>query len=172
MKQMVFHALAVVLILGAGCKKKDDGSTEMMSAEEIADKTQEAAVQAAEKAAEVTEKTKKAVTELTVQAEDVMGDLNKSVEQVKEKVATFDKTQLMAYANTYKDVILEKKDQLDALAEKLKGLSAMELIGEKGKALKNQLTQYTDQLNALKERYAVYLEKLEAFGVDLSAYGL
>jgi hypothetical protein len=48
----------------------------------------------------------------------------------------------------------------------------MEIIGEKGKALKNELAQYTDQLTALKERYSVYLEKLEAFGVDLSAYGL
>jgi len=140
----------------------------LMSAEEVAEKTQETAVKVAEKTAEATE----AVSSLTVKAEEVMGDLNKSVEEIKQKVAAFDKTQVLAYANKYKDVLLEKKDQITELTSKIKGLSMTDALGEKGKALKGQLTQYTDQFNGLKERYSVYLDKLKEFGVDLSAYGL
>ncbi|MEN8255000.1 MAG: hypothetical protein ABFR33_05975, partial [Verrucomicrobiota bacterium] len=101
-----------------------------------------------------------------------MGDLNQSVEEIKQKVAGFDKTQVLAYADKYKDVLLEKKDQVAALTNKVKSLSMTDALGEKGKALKAQLTQYTDQFNGLKERYQPYLDALKGFGVDLSAYGL
>jgi hypothetical protein len=175
MKQMMFYALAAVLVLCEGCKRNDDGTTELMSTQEVADKTQETAVKASEvteKAAEVTKKTAAAVSAVTVQAEDVMSDLNQSVEEIQQKVAAFDKTQLLAYADKYKDVILEKKDQIAELTNNLKGLSITDTLSEKGKALKDQLAQYTDQFNGLKERYSVYLDGLKALGVDLSAYGL
>ncbi len=47
-----------------------------------------------------------------------------------------------------------------------------ELMGEKAKPLKSQLSDDTGQVTALKELYSVYLQKLETFGVDLSSYGL
>lgn len=179
MKQIVFYILATALVMCAGCKRNDDGTTELMSAGEIAEKSRETAVKVAEKTVEATEKAEEvtrqateAVSSFTVKAEEVMGDLNESVEEIKQKVATFDKTQVLAYANKYKDVLLEKKDQITGLTSKIKGLSMTDALGEKGKALKNQLTQYTDQFNGLKERYSVYLDKLKEFGVDLSAYGL
>jgi hypothetical protein len=172
MKQMAFYALAALLVLGAGCRKGEDGTTEVMSAGEVADTTQAAAVQATEKAAEVTEQAEAAVKAVTVKAEDVMADLNQSVEQIKEKVAAFDKTQVLAYAAEYKNVLLEKKDQIADLSGQLKGLSMTEMMGDKAKALKDQLAEYSEQLAGLKDRYSVYLEKLEEFGVDLSAYTL
>lgn len=161
MKQIVFYALATMLVSFAGCKRNEDGTTELMSAKEVGEKTQEVAVKTTEKAAEVTAK-----------AEDVMADLNKSVEQIKQQVAEFDKGQVIAYADKYKDILLEKKDQVTALTEKVKGLSVTEALGEKGKEIKEQIAQYTEQLNGLKERYSVYLDALKGFGVDLSAYGL
>lgn len=183
MKQIVYYALAAGLVLAAGCKKGEDGTTEVMSSEEVVEKTKEVAVQTTEKAAEVTAKaeevtkevtakTEAAVAALNVQAEDVMADLNQSVEQIKEKVAGFDKTQLLAYADQYKNVLLEKKDQIADLTEQLKGLSMSEMMGEKSKQIKDQMAKYTGEITALKERYTVYLDKLETFGVDLSAYGL
>lgn len=183
MKQIVFYAIAAGLLLGAGCKRSEDGSTEMMSSEEIAEQSRDVAVQTTEKAAEVTakaeevtkevtQKTEAAVAALNVQAEDVMADLNQSVEQVKEKVAAFDKTQLIAYVDQYKNVLLEKKDQIADLTEQLKGLSMSEMMGEKSKQIKDQMSKYTNEFTALKERYTVYLDQLETFGVDLSAYGL
>lgn len=184
MKQVVCYALTAGLVLGAGCtKKNEDGTTEKMTATEVAVKTQETVVKATETVADVTEKaeavtkevvqkTEAAVGAFNVKAEDVMADLNQSVEEVKTKVAGFDKTQLLAYADQYKNVILEKKDQLAGLTESLKALSMTEVIGEKGQALKSQLAEYTGQFNGLKERYGVYLDKMKEFGVDLSAYGL
>ena len=50
-------------------------------------------------------------------------------------------------------------------------LKTMEIIGEKGKALKAEVAKYTDQLTALKDRYGIYVNKLKELGVDLSAYG-
>lgn len=180
MKQIVFYAFAACLILEVGCtKKNEDGTTEVMSTEEVSVKTQETAIKATEETIKVTEKAEEAtkqvtavVSSLTVETEDVMGDLNQSVKEVKQKVAGLDKTQLLAYANTYKDVILEKKEQLTGLSKKISGLSMSEILGEKGKLLKNQLTQYTEQLTGLKDRYSIYLDKLKEFGMDLSAYGL
>lgn len=186
----LFYALTLALAFGAGCKKREDGSSELMTADEIADKTQEVAVQTSEKAAEVTQKAEEvtvqaaekveevsrkasaAVSSLTVNTEEVMGDLNKSVGEIKQKVAAFDKTQLLAYVDQYKNVILEKKAELEKLTEQVKGLAVTEMISEKGKTLKAELTKYTGQLTALKDRYAVYLDKLKTMGVDLSAYGL
>lgn len=180
MKQAIFYALATSLVLATGCTKEtEDGTKELMTTEEVVGKTQETAVKATEKAAEVTEKAEEAtqqvtaaVSSLTVKAEDVMSDLNKSVEEIKQKVAGFDKSQVIAYANTYKDVLIEKKDQLAAMTEKVKALSMTEMLGEKGKELKAQLAQYTEQITGLQDRYGVYLDQLKAFGVDLSAYGL
>ena len=183
MKQTVWYALAASLLIIAGCKKGNDDSTEMMSSEEVAEKTHAAAVQTTEKAAdvtakaeevtkEVTQKAEEAVASISVKAEEVMGDLNQSVEAIKEKVAEFDKTQLLAYVDQYKTLLLENKDQIAAMTEQVKALPMTELMGDKAKALKSQLAQYTDQFNALKERYTVYLDKLQEYGVDLSAYTL
>jgi hypothetical protein len=165
MKKMACCALATGLVLGAGCSKEnEDGTKEMMTVTEIAEQTQETAVQ-------VTEETQKVVSILTVKTEEVMSDLNKTVDEVKQKVASLDQNHIMAYAETYKTVILEKKEQLTALTEQLKSLSAMEIIGEKGKALKAEVAKYTEQLTALKDRYGIYVNKLKELGVDLSAYG-
>jgi len=172
MKQIIFYALAAGLALSAGCKKGEDGTTEMMSSEEVVEKTQAVAAQTTEKAAEVTAQAEATVSAITVKAEDVMGDLNQSVEQIKEKVAAFDKTQVLAYADQYKNVLLEKKDQIADLTGQLKGLSMTEMMGDKAQALKDQIAQYSEQFAGLKDRYSIYLEKLESFGVDLSAYTL
>ena len=168
MNKVMFFGLAAAIVLSAGCKKNEEGTTEIMTVEEVVEKTAEVS----EKAEEVTQQAAEAISTFTVKAEDVMSDLNQSVQEIKTKVADFDKTQVLAYANEYKTVILEKKDELAALTEKLKGLSMTEMVGEKGKALKGQLTQYSDQLGALKDRYSIYLDKLKEYGVDLSAYGL
>jgi uncharacterized coiled-coil DUF342 family protein len=179
MKKTVFAALAALLTLGTGCSRNDDGTTELMSAEEVAEKTQAAAVKTTEKVAEVTARAEEvskqasaAAAAITVKAEDVMGDLNQSVEEIKQKVAGLDKAQTLGYVQQYKDVILAKKDQVAGLAEKLKGLSVMEIAGAKGKELKSRLDQYKTQLSGLKERYAHYYNKLEEFGHKMSEFDL
>lgn len=182
MNKMVYYALAGALLLGAGCRKQEKTS-EAMSQEKAAEKPRQVATppmeqpatvgQKAEAAAkQVTEQAEAAVSTLKVKAEDVMGDLNQSVDAIKDKVAEFDKTQLLAYVDQYKTVILEKKDQIAALTEQIKAIPMTEMMGEKTLALKEQLGKYTQDFTALKERYTVYLDKLKEYGVDLSSYAL
>ena len=168
MRSILFYALATVLLFGAGCKKKEDGTTELMSADEVTEK----AAEITEKAEDITQQATAAVSAFSVKAEDVMADLNQSVQAIQKKVAHFDKAQAMAYVNEYKTVILEKKDQLATVSDKLKSLSMSDMITDKGMALKDQLSQYSTQFRALKERYVVYYNKLEEFGVHMGAYDL
>ena len=135
MKHCSVYAVLAALILTTGCtKKNEDGTTEIMSTEEVVEKVQTTTLEVAEKA-EI----------LAVKAEEVMSDLNMSVADIKTKVASYDVNKLTAYAGTYKEVILEKKDQIAAMKDKVTGLSMTDALGEKGKALKSQLAQYTDQ---------------------------
>ncbi len=188
MKQLVYFAVIAGLLAATGCKKQEDGSVETMTPEEIgntaeqmAEQTQQIGMQAKEKATEVkakaeavtqevAQKTEEAVAALNVKKEDVLADLDQSIEQVKKKVAAFEKTQLLAYMDQYKAVILEKKDEIAALTEQVKALPVTELMGDKAKELKSQLSQYSDQFSALKDRYSLYLDQLKEYGVDLSDY--
>jgi ABC-type phosphate transport system auxiliary subunit len=160
----------------APAKPASFSATAETATQEVTQKATAAAQEVTQKATaaaqEVTKKTEAAVSALTVKAEDVMGDLNQSVSEIKQKVAGLDSAQVMAYASQYKDLILEKKDQIAALTDQLKTIPLTEMLGEKAKALKTQAAQYTTQLSGLKDRYAVYLDQLKEFGIDLSAYGL
>lgn len=148
--------------------------------EQLTEKAVAVKEQAVTTAKEITEKAQAAGAEavqniksaVTVTSADVLADLNLSMDEVKAKASAYKLPELTAYANGYKDVLLEKKAQLTALADQLKGLPVAEMLGGKGKEIKTQLSQYTGQLSALKERYSVYLDLLKNFGVDLSAYGL
>jgi gas vesicle protein len=187
MNNILFISLAAGLLLATGCSKESKTeNTKPTTTKKVAEKPKQATEQVtekaevappkmeivSEKAAEITQQATEVANTISVKAEDVMADLDQSVEEVKQQVSNFDKDQLLAHADEYQAVILEKKNQLLALGNKLKGLSMTELLGEKGKALKSQLSQYTEQLTALKDRYEIYLNKLKEFGVDLSAYGL
>ena len=184
MNQVVFYVLAAGLVLSAGCSKKEEkASAPAVSAEkpaanpapvvaQVTGKVAAVTAQAQAITKEVTQKAQAVADTLTVKPEAVMADLNQPIADIKAKAASYGKPELLAYANTYKDVILAKKDQLSGLATQLKGLGMTELLGEKGIALKNQLSQYTTQLAGLKERYSVYLDMLKKFGVDISSLGL
>lgn len=168
MKKTWIHLLIAGLVLNTGCKKNEEGQTELMSPTEIADKTSEVA----QKVEATKEKAAAVIDFIKVKAEDVMGDLDQPIEAIKEKAANFDQAQLLGYLGTYKDVILEKKDQIAALTAKVKNLSVTDVMGEKGKNLKAELAQYTEQFSGLKERFSVYLDKAKAMGLDLSKFQL
>lgn len=120
----------------------------------------------------VTQTLAAAQTALTATPEQVLAELNQPVADVKTKAASLGQPELLAYANTYKTLIIEKKDQLAGLTASLKSLPMSDLFSAKGKAIKDQLAQYTTQLTGLKERYSVYLDGLKALGVNLSSFGL
>lgn len=140
--------------------------------EQATEKLNEATRKAQAAADDLNKKAQSAIETLTVSKNEVLAEINQPIEDLKAKVEALAQPELLAYANTYKDVLLEKKDQLAGLADQLKGLPMAAMLGEKGKAIKDQVSQYTAQFNQLKERYRVYLDKLKSLGVDLSAFGI
>ncbi len=108
----------------------------------------------------------------SISPEQVLAELNQPVADIKTKAAALGQPELLAYANTYKTLILEKKDQLASLTSSLKSLPMSDMFSAKGKAIKDQLSQYTTQLAGLKARYGIYLDQLKALGVNLSAFGI
>lgn len=153
MKQFMCCIALIALFFVAGCEKKDDGSAGMMSPEEIG-----------QTAEQVAEQTQQAVTAFKVKAEDVMADLDQSVEQVKQKAASLEKNQLQPYVDQYRNLISEKKDEIAALADQIKQTPMAEMLSEKTQALKDRMVQYSDELAALQERLAVYLNRLTTSG--------
>lgn len=192
MKQFIVCAVAACLFLSTGCSKKEEPVTQSAPPNEAvskpvqvvpetpAKKTQTAGEQLTEKAVAVktqvqaagAETVQKVQSAVAITSADVLADLNLSTDEVKTKAAGYDQSTLTAYANGYKEVIAEKKEQVTSLSDQMKGLPVAEILGGKGKDIKTQLSQYTSQLSGLKERYGVYLDLLKKFGVDLSAYGL
>jgi hypothetical protein len=174
MKKTLLCIMAGMLLTATGCKKSEE-TAETTPAETTASLTQEATeklnevtAQVTDKAAELTEK----AAAFSVKAEDILAELNESVAAVQEKATTLDESQALAYAETYKDVLLEKKDQLTDVTAQVKDLSLLEAASSKGLVLKNQLAQYTTELSALKDRYNIYLAKLKSLGADISSLTL
>lgn len=177
MRKIMFYTLAAGLVSGAGCSKKEETPptpppSMPPAIAQITGKVAAVTAQAQAVTKDITQKAQAAVQALTVKPEAVMADLNVPIADLKAKVANYGQPELLGYANAYKEVILAKKDQLAGLTSTLKGLPMADMLGEKGKAIKDQLTQYTSQLAGLKERYGVYLDMLKKFGVDLSSFGL
>ena len=180
MKLVVFYALAAGLVLSTGCSKKEEPAPAQVAPKEpAAAQTPMTFAQMSEKATAVAAKAQAATKEaaqtmnaLTVKPEQVLAELSQPVADIKAKAANYSQPELLAAANAYKDAILAKKDQLAGLTAQLKGLGMTDMLGEKGIAIKNQLTQYTSQLSGLRERYGVYLDMLKKFGVDLAPFGI
>jgi polyhydroxyalkanoate synthesis regulator phasin len=198
MKQIACYALAAGLILSTGCSDERK-ATEVTPIEppltpslsdqtkaitkDLTQQAEAAKEQATEKlaamteqaktaAADITEKAQSAIKSFPVSKDEVLAEINQPIADLKAKVETLAQPELMAYASTYKDVLLEKKDQLAGLTSQLKGLAIGDILGEKGKAIKDQISQYTAQFNQLKERYGVYLDKLKSLGANISAFGI
>ena len=193
MKQVVFYVLAAGLVLSAGCSKKEEKpSIPAVSAEksampatvaqvtgkvaavtaQVTGKVAAVTAQAQAVTKEVAQKVQAVTNALAIKPEAVLAELSQPVADIKTKVASLGQPELMATANAYKDVIVANKDKLASLTSSLKGLPMADMLGEKGIALKNQVSQYTAQLAGLKERYSVYLDMLKKLGVDLSSFGL
>lgn len=179
MNRIIIYALVAGVTLGTGCSKKDkNDSTEVTDAkkvkngslEELAPVTEESGttkktavtVPAGSKESTVT------ISALEVPMATVVDQVNMPIKGIRQKADDLDANELMGYVVTYKATILEKKSQFEGLKEQLKGLSMQEVLGDRGKELKHQLAKASKDLNALKERYKIYLGKLEAMGVDIS----
>jgi len=99
-------------------------------------------------------------------------DETKPLSDVKEEAKTMDEAQLRKMALAYKDAIMAKQKEIEALKTKLKEVPITEVLGEEAKALKADLEEIGSSLSSLKKRFQVYIDMLQDKKADLSGLEL
>jgi len=99
-------------------------------------------------------------------------DESKPISEVKAEAEKMDTSQLRAKAEAYKNAIMAKKGEVEKVTAKLKEIPVTELLGEKAKNLKSDIENLNKSVNALKERFEVYYQKLKEKGGNLSGLEL
>ena len=158
----------------SGIEKQANDAAAAASAE-----VDKAAKSAEEMQAKAVEKIKAEAAKINVSKDEIMADLAKPMDDIKTKVAAMDPEKLTAYLNQYGAVFADTQTKVTEYTQQVKDLKFTEKFSAKGKELKAQLSQYTDQFNGLKEQAEVYMSSLQGLGfdpamlgIDLSPYGL
>jgi len=89
-------------------------------------------------------------------------DENKPVGQIATEAAEMGQAELQKVVDKYEGVIADKVSELNALKEKVKEIPIKELMGDKAKALKEDLGEITTSLSKLKDQLSVYAKELAA----------
>lgn len=89
-------------------------------------------------------------------------DENKPISEVEAEAKKMDADALRKMADTYKEAVLAKQKDADALAAKLKDIPIAEMLGEEAKAIKGDLEEITKSVSALTERMDIYAKELKA----------
>jgi NADH dehydrogenase/NADH:ubiquinone oxidoreductase subunit G len=172
MKKIGLLIIATAFLLGSGFLKKNADGTTALDTSSLTKAAADATEQAETMTADAVAKAKKAAESITVKKEEILADLEKPLDEIKQKVAGMDTARLMAYASKYTEVFSDSQDKIAEYTAQLKDLKWTQKLGAKGKEIKGQLASYTDQFAGLKEHATLYLDKLKATGIDPAAYGI
>ena len=85
---------------------------------------------------------------------------DKPIAQVEQEAQTMDEAKLQSMVDKYKAAIEAKKSDIQKLQAQLKEIPMTELMGDKAKALKADIQDITDSVNALTKRMQVYASEL------------
>jgi hypothetical protein len=170
-KPSVFIAV-VAFVVGSGFLKQNADGTTSLDTSGLAKAAADATGQAETMTADAVAKAKKAAESITVKKEEILADLDKPLEEIKQKVAGMDAARLVAYAGKYGEVFADSQAKIADYTDQLKALKWTEKLGEKGKEIKGQLATYTDQFAGLKQQAGLYMDKIKATGIDPAAYGI
>jgi hypothetical protein len=99
-------------------------------------------------------------------------DTSKSIPEVKAEAEKMDVSQLRSMATTYKDALTAKMEEVKAEGAKLKDIPIADIMGDKAKTLKANIDEIQKQVDALKERFQVYVDELKKKGGDISGLQL
>ena len=89
-------------------------------------------------------------------------DENKPVSQVAADAQKMTQADLQKMVAKYDAAIAEKSKELQALAAKVKEIPLTELMGEKAKTLKGDMSKITTSIDKLKDQMAVCAKELAA----------
>lgn len=95
-------------------------------------------------------------------------DPNKPIDQVQAEASKMNAGDLEAMAKAYAKEIESNKGEIEKVKEELKGLAPKDLLGDKGKSIKNDLSEITGEVSELTKRYKIYVDELKAKGGDIS----
>ena len=95
-------------------------------------------------------------------------DENKPIGEVKAEAEKMSIEKLRSMAINYKEAITAKKGEVEKLASKLKDIPLTKIMSDEAKGLKADIDDLNKSVNALKERFDIYCEKLKEKGGDLS----
>jgi len=95
-------------------------------------------------------------------------DEDKPLSDVKAEAEQMSVEKLKSMAMAYKDAILDKKREAEALSLKLKDIPLTEALGSEAKGLKADIDDLNKSVSALKDRFQVYYNKLKEKGGDVS----
>jgi len=95
-------------------------------------------------------------------------DENKPISEVKAEAETMSVEELKASAMDYKKAIEAKNPEVEKLTEELKEIPIADALGDDAKSLKAEIETLNKAIQALKERYNVYFEKLKEQNADVS----
>jgi hypothetical protein len=99
-------------------------------------------------------------------------DENKPLADVQAEAGKMSAGDLRDMAVAYKDAIMAKQEEVKKLADKLKGMSINEMMGEGAKKLKADSEKLETSVSALKERFDVYYQELKKKNGDVSGLDL
>ena len=94
------------------------------------------------------------------------------IEQIKAAAEKMDTTQLRSMALRYKEAIAEKQTDLAAISERIKAIDPAELLGQRATQLKAELASVEKSIDALTERFKIYIDQLKAKAGDLTGLEL
>jgi len=97
-------------------------------------------------------------------------DENTPIAEIQSAVPNMDLVELEANATKFTDAIMAKQDDFTDLTEQVKNTAVTEI--EKLAQLKVDLDDITASIEALKERLAIYVDKIKEMGGDVSAYDI
>lgn len=90
------------------------------------------------------------------------GSGSPELDAVAAEAAAMGKADLQAMIARYKGLIAEKTDVATALKAKLQEIPMAEMMGEKARTLKSDLSDTMSQIQTLKQKLAVYVDALKA----------
>lgn len=99
-------------------------------------------------------------------------DEDKPLNEVKAEADQMSVEKLKSMAMAYKDAILDKTRDVEALSLRLKNIPLTEMLGNEAKGLKADIEDLNKSITALKDRFQVYYDKLKEKGGDLSGLKL
>jgi hypothetical protein len=99
-------------------------------------------------------------------------DEDKPLSDVKAEAEQMSVEKLRSMAMAYKDAILDKTRDVEALRLRLKNIPVTEMLGSEAKGLKADIDDLSKSISALEDRFQVYYDKIKEKGGDLSGLKL